>query len=247
MKIERSIFSWYASELFDPDRVFTFMNKYGLDAIYQHLTLDEPQEVVECFLLGAAANKKKVYLLAGEPEWALDVKKLVTLIGQAQPFDGIVVDVEPYLLQDFQHQPHIIMSSYVAAMRIAYRAAIKNNLKFILCMPYFYDDIGFQKKLEILIRDCCDGITVMNYYRGKEIVHLKNEARLCEQFKKTLETIYELQPPGKHDLKDENTYYHYGINKVYENYDQLAAHFKNQCVQLSFHEFKSFEKLTSRG
>ncbi|WP_373786269.1 hypothetical protein, partial [Jeotgalibaca porci] len=79
--------------------------------------------------------------------------------------------------------------------------------------------------------------------RGQEIPHLETEAKLCRLYRKSLETIYELQPPGKHDLKDINTYYHLGLKKVDENFQTLATHYQNQAVKISYHEFVYFQEL----
>ena len=70
-----------------------------------------------------------------------------------------------------------------------------------------------------------------------------SEAKLCRLYQKTLETIYELQPPGKHGLKDINTYYHLGLKKVDENFQTLATHYQNQAVKISYHEFVYFQEL----
>ncbi|WP_373751189.1 hypothetical protein [Jeotgalibaca porci] len=241
MKLQKSLFSWFSKELAHPEAFFSFLQQHGITAIYQHVTPNDMQETIARFIKRGRQANVKVFLLAGEANWTLEPKDLHRHIEQATKWDGIVVDVEPYLLKGFNKE---IMAAYVSAMRNAYQKAHSLGVSFILCIPYFYDSLGYTTELEVLIRDCCDGISVMNYYRGKEIPHLETEAKLCRLYQKTLETIYELQPPGKHGLKDINTYYHLGLKKVDENFQTLAKHYQNQEVKISYHEFVYFQELT---
>ena len=240
MKSQKSIFSWLSKELENPEAVFSFLDEQGISAIYQHVATNDSKEALALFIETGRKYNKKVYLLTGEPNWALEPEELLDQIDQAINFDGIVVDVEPYLLKGFDGK---MMTAYVSAMRLAYQKAQRLGISFILCIPYFYDSLGFSKELEELVRDCCDGITVMNYYRGKEREHLENEAKLCLVYKKTLETIYELQPPGSHGLKDINTYFNLGLKKVAENFNELAEHYSNQTIQISYHAFINYQVL----
>lgn len=240
MKLQKSLFSWFSKELAHPEAFFSFLQQHGITAIYQHVTPNDMQETIARFIKRGRQANIKVFLLVGEANWALEPDGLHRHIEQAVKWDGIVVDVEPYLLKDFNKE---IMTAYVSAMRNAYQKARSLGVTFILCIPYFYDSLGYTTELEVLIRDCCDGITVMNYYRGKEIPHLEMEAKLCRLYQKSLETIYELQPPGKHGLKDINTYYHLGLKKVDENFQTLATHYQNQAVKISYHEFVYFQEL----
>ncbi|MGP6139289.1 hypothetical protein [Jeotgalibaca sp. A127] len=182
--------------------------------------------------------------MAGEPEWALDPTVLVSIVHKAGQFDGIVVDVEPYLLEEFKMNPKKVMSIFVASMRKVYQVAKTKRLAFILCVPYFYDTLGFEQELEELIKDCCDGLMVMNYYRGKELEHIQTEAHLCRKYGKTLSTVYELQPPGRYDLKDENTYYNVGIEAAYDNFKKLKQVIPQ--IGVSFHEFRYFKELSQK-
>ena len=49
------------------------------------------------------------------------------------------------------------MEAYVSGMIATYEYAQKQGLIFIVCIPRHYDDQGLTKRLEILIRDGCDG------------------------------------------------------------------------------------------
>lgn len=244
MNNKKSVFSWFASELKNPESVFTLMKQYKVDAVFQHVAPTDTPLAIERYLEIASHYKKGVYLLAGEPEWALYPAKLVAAIQKAGPFAGIVVDVEPYLLEEFNREPKKVMATFVASMRKAYQVAKAKRLAFVLCVPYFYDTLGFEQELEELARDCCDGLMVMNYYRGKELEHIQREAQLCRKYGKTLSTIYELQPPGMHDLKDENTYYNVGIESAYNNFNKLKQAIPK--TGLSFHEFRYFKELSQK-
>lgn len=253
-----SVFSWYGGQLQQPNETFIELEKYDIDTIFQFISHKDSQEHLEFFLETASRYEKDVYFLTGEPEWALEeyADELVKVIQRVGYFresskyesalKGVVVDVEPYLLEEFKSNPQQVMKDYVVSMISAYQAAQYYDLDMIVCIPYYFDTMGFSDELEIIIREASDSVAVMNYYRDKEVEHLQTEARLSSKYHKPIITIYELQPPGEHDLSDKNTYYHQGIRAVYNNFNQTKRAFKQQDIFLSFHEFRYFKALNER-
>lgn len=109
------------------------------------------------------------------------------------------------------------------------------------------DTLGFTAELERIIRDASDAVAVMNCFRGKEKEHMRTEAQISLKDRKSIITIYELQPPGKHGLSDQNTYYHQGIPAAYQNYRQVKQAYPHQEVDIAFHEYTYYELLRNRG
>lgn len=259
-----SVFSWFEEQLKNPNHTFDVLEKNGANTIFQYMSFDSSSQNIDHFVATAAKYDKDVFFLTGEPEWALDpeAKELIQIIKQIadsrpvgesttsqieQIVKGVVIDVEPYLLPEFKENPEHVMTSYVKSMLVAYQTAKAHDLEVIVCVPYFFDTMGFTHELEFLIREASDKLAVMNYYRDEEIENLKVESQISRKYNKEIITIYELQPPGSHDLTDQNTYYHLGLKAVNENFKQLSQAFSPQTINLSFHEFRYFEKLSQRN
>lgn len=166
---------------------------------------------------------------------------------QYQPFlQGIVLDIEPHTLKEFKENPKAVMTSFVKCLKVTYAFAKQKSLTVIVCLPYYYDTLGFTAELETIIRKAADEVAVMNYYRDKEIEHIQTEAKLCSRYGKPIHTIYELQPPGKHGLTDQNTYYNQGLQAVSKNFKKIQAVYTKQDIRHSFHEYRFFKELAER-
>ena len=174
------------------------------------------------YLKMAHEMNKHVYFLTGEPEWALDenakeIKKLIRQIetyGEQPSLQGVVIDIEPYLLEEFKYQPEEVMENYTKGLIEAYRFAKLYRLKVIVCIPYYLDTLGFTQQLESIIKFGSDAVAVMNYYRGKENEHIETELKLSQLYNKPIISIYELQKPCTQGLIDMNTYHQLGLQAV---------------------------------
>lgn len=162
------------------------------------------------------------YGLIGTPEWGTDsgmgeacrrIDELADYNGRVSDgrrLAGVVADIEPYLLSRWDTQPRQVMEEFCGNMKEIYLHAKTRGLSLTLCIPYWYDE-DYPEFLEALVRDCCDEIAVMNYYVGKERSHMETELKLCRQYGKPIICISEFQPPGDHDLTNDNTYYNRGL------------------------------------
>ncbi len=209
-----------------------------------------------------------VYQLTGDPSWALDAEgaRLCEAVEEAAAYNrrverkflslreedgkawdavprlaGIVFDVEPYLLDAWDEDPGKVMDSFVSGMKRAYALAKENSLEVVLCIPWFYDTQGLTKGLRRLVRDCCDSVLVMNYYRGAEISHIAAEAELAAAHGKGLITAYELQKADGQQVLEANTYYSEGLDAVRENFTALQAAY--QGISMALHDYRALEEV----
>lgn len=252
MKQKASLFSWFTEPMEEPTKIIEWLKHHQVDRLYQFATPTHSEEQLLQLLKTAAEQNLTLYFLNGEPEWALDPtgSEMIQYVHWTQQFQsyvkGIVFDIEPYNLKEFKKNPSQVMTSFIEAMRKVYEIAQTFQLEIILCVPYYYEQLGFKDELEELVKNACDGTAVMNYYRGKEIKHIQTEVALCQKYHKIVEQIYELQPPGMFDLTDQNTYYHAGLEAAYANFSAMTKAYPNQTIQLSFHEYRYFKKLTQK-
>lgn len=164
------------------------------------------QEQISVFVESAMEAGITVYYLTGDASWGLDPdgERLCEAVKEAVAYNrrikrkflarreadgktwdtipqlaGIVFDVEPYTLEEWDWNPEKVMEGFVSGMKEAYALAQDYGLEVIVCIPWHYDSKGQQKGLEELIKEGCDSIAVMNYLRrgGQEHLH---RGRACQ-------------------------------------------------------------------
>lgn len=268
------LFSWSAETVNKTDgQLFELMAKAELDSLYQNFSSDNSrQEQMSVFLEAASEAGITVYDLTGDPSWGADPegealcqaveetaaynrrierKFLARRAADGKPYEtvpriaGIVFDVEPYALDEWDEDREKLMNSFVSGMKRAYASAHENGLSVIVCIPWHYDDKGLEQELEALIKDCCDSVAVMNYYRGAEVKNIASEAELAQKYGKELISIYELQKAGSHGLTEANTYHELGIEAVMENFRQLGEAYPELPLSFALHDYKALKELMS--
>lgn len=272
---EAGLFSWGAEEVNKTDGVlFSLMKQEGLTTLYQNFSTDNSrQEQMAAFLETAMEEGIKVYHLDGDPYWGADPKgeALCEAVEDAAAYNrrterkflawrekdgkkwekiprlaGVVLDIEPYSLKEWDKNPGKVMKDFVSGMRKAYDLAQEYDLEVILCVPWFYEDKGQQKRLEDLIKSCCDGIAVMNYYRGSEIKNIALEAELVRKYDKKLITIYEMKKADGRNVKKVNTYYEAGLEAAKENYKSLTEAYPEQTISVAYHDYKALKEVLKK-
>lgn len=256
----RSLFSWNSSEVIEGHTdLFKTMKTLNLNTLYQEFSEELKPEDIERFLLEAEDEKIDVSLLAGSAKWVLDrdgkdmirtVDRVIEINQSLEKSDGIksiLFDVEPYILEEWNEKSNKkIMNDFVRGMRMAYRKANKNNLEVIVCIPFYYDNMGLSRQLENLIKSGCDSIAIMNYFKINESVNIKNEVDLADKYGKKVINIYELQAPGKHGLMEKNTYYNQGIAEVEKSFDKIKKELVGSDISIAFHEYNALKEILER-
>lgn len=251
-KPDVSVFSWFDQQLLEAEATFEQLEAWDIRTIYQFISYAPDERQVQDFLQLAEQYEKDVYFLVGEPEWALDPKAtdLLAFIQSLEayqqdegPLKGLVIDVEPQSLPEFQEDPKRVLAHYISGMTAAYQAAQAAGLTVILCLPNSYDELGYDAELELLISEAADQVAIMNYHRGREIERLAGEAALALNYHKPLINIYELQAAGQFDLTPANTYHGLNAADIFDNFEQLRQAYPQQELSLSLHEFRSLLEL----
>lgn len=249
---ETSIFSW-EEEYLRPEleaEVEKAMEKLGCIAIYQQISSDTKETIVLDYLRRRQEKKQLVYYLAGAAEWGMEEngKSMLDVVdtaaewnakaGEEGGFTGIVLDVEPYLLEEWESDQERCMKQYVTNCVRTYERAKEENLAVIVCIPNFYDRIGLSGFLEELIQNGCDGIAVMNYNKKDEAGQIEEELKLAQEYNKGIVNITEMQMQGYHGLTDENTYHDDGIEVVFDSWEKLKEQYPYRNLGFSWHYLK---------
>lgn len=248
------------------DKLFQTMGDLQLETLYQSFSEKLSMEDIRVFLKKAEEKDIDVFMLTGEPDWAEeDTEKHITdelkradkinrkLDGEAE-IEGIMLDIEPYLTEKWEDSREEMMTEYAAALAEAYKTAEKLNLQMIVCVPFFYDTKGFGNELESIAANGCDGIAVMNYYKGKEIEHIETELRLAQKYGKYVINIYEFNRPDTYGVTENNTYHEEGTGAALRNFRELVEFycmeengenqevFPAENISFAFHDFRALTR-----
>ena len=255
-----SMFCWDTDNMQKENRsaLDQVIKEANINEIYQEFSQDEAElQQTASFLEDMNRKDISLYALLGEAEWAYeeDGKSLVTEIEQVQKLrktlengqqiQGIMVDVEPYVLNEWDsgtEERNMLMQSYLRGIAAAYNAANDYGLELLVCIPLFYN-ATCPEVLETLISEHCDGIAVMNYNRENEYAQMKDEVEMARKYQKRVICIYELQQPGKHDLTDINTYYHAGLKVLWASRETLEQQFAYERLSFSYHYYDPLQEL----
>lgn len=255
-KQERSLFSWHEVEQDEVDVFLQPLERGKVTALFQALPEEEESRAANRTLIAQATRANiEVYALMGDPDWALeeDGASIVEAVqwaadwnaqaAQDERLQGVVLDVEPYLTEQWDQGQTSTMDRYVSVMEKAYRLAADNGLECVVCIPFFYDTKGHEKALERLIGGACDTVAVMNYYQDKEIDHIAGEMALAEQAGKRIISIYELQKAGDNGVTEKNTYHEKGLGAVEQNWQALQQAYPYAGFSMAWHEYDAYEAL----
>ena len=247
------VFSWHTKNMAEEEareKMFDILLQVGANEVYQLMNA----KAAPSFLKRAKELQIDVYVLAGQPEWGLDtaarrmleevdrVAALRAQLGDAGPA-GLMLDVEPYLTDAYKAKPERTMDKYLAALRKTYAYAQEAGVPLIVCIPYFFDTKGYTAQLNALIEEACDAVAVMNYQKKDEIGQIKTEMAAAKRAGKRLIHIYELQPPGSHDLTERNTYHRDGLPAVWDSRDKLLAYFNDDGLSFALHDYATLREM----
>lgn len=109
-----------------PEEIVSFANEQGVNLIYVHVSLKRfSVQDYRTFIQEASQKGIKVFALGGDPYWALTsnqkdvsnfVSKVKTYNNMVEPneqFQGIHVDIEPYLLPSWEKDKNSVMEQWM--------------------------------------------------------------------------------------------------------------------------------------
>lgn len=149
--------------------VLGFAADKGIDTLYLHAPPGfSSDSTYASFVAGANDAGMAVYAMAGDPSWAVDSKTFAGWAAEASGvgfFDGLVADVEPYLLADWDHprKRNRLIRSYVSSLDSAVSAA--GTAPFFAAVPFWWDEHDYRRAtlVEAVIEKVTGGIVIMAY------------------------------------------------------------------------------------
>lgn len=256
------IFSWNEEMMSEDEaqNLSVCLERTNISTVYQQFSeemLLSEEASAEDFIDRMKKDNVQVYGLMGQAEWAydrdgknlIDNMDYIATYNEKQAKDarikGILVDVEPYLLKEWDEGWEAraqLMEGFLSGMEHAYGYALKNQLEFWVCIPTFYDSTN-KDILEALISRCCDGVAVMNYNRTDEYGQMAMEIGFAREYGKGIICIYELQKPGRHSLEDINTYANEGLDALWQSSERLKRQFGYERLGFAYHYYKPLKEM----
>lgn len=243
IKEERSLFSWHSQDILDDKQLFDMMERYSINSLYQNFKDDDYDDFFKLCL----KKKISVYDLCGQPDFALKEKKndLNNVIDESielketyTSLQGIVLDIEPYLLEQWKNHQDQIVKEFLENLKMAYQKCHNYHLQMIVCIPYYYDTFNQQTFLKKLIQSYCDGIAIMNYYKKNESQHIEQEVKLCQTYHKQCVVIYEMNQPHQNGITEMNSYYKEGIDQAIQSFNKIKKEYNEEII-MSFHDYRA--------
>lgn len=230
----------------DARALFDCARACGANSLYQWMDSDTDAERAAAFLRDARAEGLRVYALMGDAAWTAErmtqAIALAESLGKEEGLAGVVLDVEPYLLEGWDEERDAIMRRYLDGLEEAGRAAKEAGLELAVCVPCFYDSWGLEEALERIV--ClCDRLVVMNYQRGREGEMIQTELGLARKWDKAIMSVYEFQRPGVHGLTAGNTYFSEGVHAARRNFDGLWLRSGYARLGMGLHSFEAIREI----
>lgn len=150
----------------------------------------------------------------------------------------IALDVESYTLGAWKENPVESFALFTKQMTSVREYAAERGFKVIQVIPETYDLID-RDIFESFIKDCCDGISVMNYDKGFEKYGIYNEVMTARKYGKTVETIFETMPlNGYYSVTEYRTYYYDGTEPLFESVRMMEDTYGGD-LGVSFHHIST--------
>lgn len=250
-----ALFSWEQEIVTtDVQETVDFLKQYEIERLFQSFSSRLSDEEILRFM-ESVGHEVDIYRLMGTPEWARD-EEATSMIREADrvialneqlpelyQIKGLVVDVEPYTMRDFDWDDRDLQSSFSKGMVTLYNYLSAHDLEMITVVPYFYDTKGYHQVLDTLISEASTELAIMNYYREKEVENIRYEATIAKKEGVPIINIYEFKAPGEHDLTERNTYHSLGMEEALNNLLQIKSTYNNQEIFGAFHDFKALREV----
>lgn len=227
------LYSWTQTDT-ETENFFEILKEMKVDILYQDFKTSYLENNNHSLIEKLHDNNIKVYHLAGEKEWAYDVRgikkeidKVINYNKSGEKIDGIVLDIEKYLDGTDKFKQEV----YLETLKDAYTYSKDNNIYMVLAIPYWFDSKYGEKYIEDIIHYGCDEVSVMNYKISNTLNGISNEVKYSRKYKKKMNTIYEI------DFKDNDKFKSYA--DIYKDFKNIQNEYNYNKIGIAFHYYKT--------
>jgi len=146
---------WSLTTAAGQNKVINFLVKNNVTDVYLQIDQEVERKIYQQFNTKATNNKISVHALDGAPKWALDggqnyadslfqwVKNYQKSSSANQRFTGIHLDVEPYILKEWNTNRADVVLAYQKLIKRSGQLSDNLNLDFSVDIPFWFDEITF--------------------------------------------------------------------------------------------------------
>lgn len=244
------IYSWNIDDI-DIEKIEKVSEDLDINSFYQYISTSQINESQDFKKLvnDLKAIKVNTYLLCGSCEFAYDtniieIKKIIDEIEKYNlnneiKVEGIVLDAEFYLDEKYSNETKVeCFNIYYQNMKKAYEYASEKEITFVLVIPYWLDTTFGTENLDLLIKNACDSVEVMNYHKAGSKEHIKNEILCAKKYNKSIVTISELQKENQeNDVTSEITFYKDGLKACQKDMMLILKKYKYNKLGYAYHTY----------
>ncbi|WP_239617957.1 copper amine oxidase N-terminal domain-containing protein [Cohnella mopanensis] len=162
----------------DQDRILGFASDHDVTAIYLQLNRDIAANAYADFIRSAKEKGIRVEALAGRPDWARksnqdQIKTFIAWTLQynasaktEERFDGLHLDIEPYLLSEWETKKKTILEEWIHNLRFIEQETRGSGLKITLDVPFWLHTLKVpdtEYSLSAWLLEKFDCLVIMDY------------------------------------------------------------------------------------
>ncbi|MED5018026.1 hypothetical protein P9847_12005 [Paenibacillus chibensis] len=243
------------------EKLLDFARQQGINLIYLQINRDLPNATYETFIQHAHEGGVAVHALGGDPGWALSVHK-DRLLGLADwtmnynasvpadnRFDGIHLDIEPYVLPQWETDQGEVISSWMNNMQAFLDRAKGKGLELGLDIPFWFDSYVTPEGggLNEWLMTAFDQVTVLAYRNVVDSDHgivslSQDELKLADKLgKRLLIGVNTKEMPGE----SHTTFYGRSKEQMNESLSDLTGQLSaySSFAGIAVHDFRNWENM----
>jgi len=157
---KRSIWVWKPSNIKNEDK----LDKFDIDTLYIQMNKDfntTLKLLTNRYTYGLNGSPSDIY---NSKHLLDDINSLAKLKQQYKNIIGYQVDIEPYLLKEYNQNRDEILSKYIKVLKLLHKTSNDNGLRFSVVMPFWFSNVYFHNKnLAQIVIDIADEVVLMSY------------------------------------------------------------------------------------
>jgi hypothetical protein len=247
------------------EELLRFSREEGINLIYLQIDRQLPSEIYEAFIQRAHENQIAVHALGGDPRWALTEYRedmlgladwVVNYNGKVSAgarFDGIHLDIEPYVLAQWEDEKDKIISTWVQNLEVFLNQVSGNELELGIDIPFWFDQysLGNGTNLNEWLIRTFDHVTVMAYRNEVESEHgildlTRDELELANRLgKQILIGVNTKEMPGE----SHTSFYGHGKDRMNEKLEHLSSVLGSYAsfAGIAIHDIRNWQNMSNDG
>ncbi|MFC4596809.1 copper amine oxidase N-terminal domain-containing protein [Cohnella hongkongensis] len=162
----------------DRERILSFASEHDVTAVYLHVNKDIASRAYADFIRSAKERQIRVEALAGRPEWGLKanqnqiqafmawVRQYNASVEPEERFDGLHLDIEPYLLDEWETDRRKMVEEWIHNLRFLEQETRGSGLTIALDVPFWLHNVkipGTEYSFSAWLLEKFDGLVIMDY------------------------------------------------------------------------------------